>query len=412
MKKFMYLLALVLVCTLAFCSCGKDKTPYDFDLKEYITLGQYPDVKFDEEDFNTHMNEAIEEITSKESVATDVTDRPVKKGDKVNIDYVGTKDGKEFEGGSAKGTELEIGSGSFIAGFEDGLIGKNIGDEVKLDLVFPEDYKSEDLAGEEVVFTVKINGIKEETHPALTDDLVKEHTEYTTLQEFYDAKTEEIAKDVLWETYLASCKVVKYPKNEVKVYYDNLVNSYSQMSVYNGMTLEQMVTSYYGYATLDDFLSYVMNTAMASVKEEMVIYLTARENNFEVSDDEYKTVGEKQATEYGYASLKEYEEYMGKDGIILEIYREKLIEKAYEGQDIKYDAPPVEDETAAGSAEEETKPEETKTEETKAELADSSTAEETKAEPAESSAESKAEETKATETEAAETKAEPEQTNA
>ena len=387
MKKFMYLLALVLVCTLAFCSCGKDKTPYDFDLKEYITLGQYPDVEFDEDDFNAHMNEAVEEITSEESVATEVTDRPVKKGDKVNIDYVGTIDGRDYEGGSAKGTDLEIGSGSFIAGFEDGLIGKNIGDEVKLDLVFPEDYKSEDLAGEEVVFTVKINSIKEETHPALTDDLVKEHTEYTTLQEFYDAKTEEIAKDVLWETYLASCKVVKYPKNEVKVYYDNLVNSYSQMAIYNGMTLELMVTSYYGYSTLDDFLSYVMNTAMASVKEEMVIYLTARENGFEVSDDEYKTKGEEQAKEYGYDSLKEYEEYMGKDGIILELYREKLLEKAYEGQDIEYDASPVEDET---------KPEETK-------------AEETKAEPADTSAESKAE---TDETKAEETKAVPETTNA
>lgn len=382
MKRIALLLTLVLACALIFCGCGKEDTPYDYDLKEYVALGDFPGVEFDGDELQERMDEAIEEIASKFKTTTIVDNRPVEDGDIVTIDYVGKVDGKEFEGGSDEDTDLEIGSNTFIAGFEKGLIGKKIGEEVELNLVFPEDYKSADLAGKDVVFTVKIDGIKTYTFPTLTDDMVKEHTEYDKVSDFYENKSKELAETILWENYLKSCKVNKYPQKEVKVYYDNLVASYSQMAVYNGMTLESMVTSYYGYSTLDDFLSYVMNTAMASVKEEMVIYLTAREQKFTVTDEEYKKLGEDQAKENGYQSLEDYEAYMSKDGIKLGIYKDKIVEKAYGANTIKYEGP-VAEETAEI---EETKGEETKPEETKAE--------ETKAE------ETKPEETKAAETEA------------
>ena len=176
MKKLSLLIVLVLALALVFCSCGKEgsaKANYDYDLSEYVTLGKFPAVEIDEEKIEDELNKAIEEITSQYGEKADVTDRAVVDGDIVNIDYTGKMDGKEFEGGSAKGHDLTIGSDSFIPGFEDGIIGKKLGDEFDLKLVFPEDYKNNpDLQGKDVVFTVKINSIKSQSNPALSNDMV------------------------------------------------------------------------------------------------------------------------------------------------------------------------------------------------------------------------------------------------
>ncbi len=360
MKKLILLLSLIFVCTV-FCGCGKAETPYDYDLNEYVTLGDFPNVKYDADELAEKYQEAADEIASEYSTTEEITDRAVKDGDIVNIDYVGKIDGKEFEGGSDKGYDLTIGSDKFIPGFEDGLIGKNIGEEVTLNLVFPEDYDKE-LAGKDVVFTVKINGIEAEIIPALTDKMVADKTKYSTVSEYADATRKELAEDLLWDNYLSSCKVTKYPEKETKVYYDRLVDSYSQMAVYNGMTLEAMVTSYYGYKTLDEFLSYAMTTAMASVKEEMVLYLTARENNISITDEEYEEFGTARAKEYGYDDLEEYEDYMTEDGIKIEIYMEKIIEKAYEANNITFEKIESAETEPDDKKETNTEPEETKAE--------------------------------------------------
>lgn len=337
MKKLVLLSTLLLVIAVVFCGCGKDAKPYDYDLGEYITLGDFPGVKYDADKVDEAYEEEAESIASEFKTTESVTDRAVEDGDTVKIDYVGKIDGKEFEGGSANGTELEIGSDSFIAGFEDGLIGKKLNEEVTLNLVFPEDYKNADVAGKDVVFTVKINAITANIIPELTDSMVQEKTEYDNVTDFADAIREQAARDQLWETYLESCKVVKYPKEETKKYYDRLLDSYSQVAVYNGMTLEAMVTSYYGYKTLDEFLSYAMSLAMSSVKEEMVLYSTARNNNIEISDADYQKIGTELAKEAGYETLEDYEGYMAEDGIRLEIYRKLVVDKAFEANNIKFE---------------------------------------------------------------------------
>ena len=337
MKKLVLLSTLLLVIAVVFCGCGKDAKPYDYDLGEYITLGQFPNVEYDADKVAEAYEEEAETITSEFKTTEAVTDRAVEDGDTVKIDYVGKIDGKEFEGGSATGTELEIGSDSFIAGFEDGLIGKKIDEEVTLNLVFPEDYKNADVAGKDVVFTVNIKSITANIIPELTDSMVQDKTEYNNVSEYADAVREQAARDQLWETYLESCKVIKYPKEETKRYYDNLLDSYSQVAVYNGMTLEAMVTSFYGYKTMDEFLSYAMSLAMSSVKEEMVLYATARNNGIEISDEDYEKIGLEIATDAGYESLEEYEGYMAKEGIMLEIYRKMVVDKAYAANDIKFE---------------------------------------------------------------------------
>lgn len=342
MKKLCLILALVLALSVVLCSCGNKNTDYDFDLKEYITLGEYPKVDFDEEDLKEELDKAVEQIASNYKTTAEVKDRPVADGDVVNIDYVGKMNGEEFEGGKATGADLKIGSDTYIAGFEDGLIGKKLGEEVVLNLVFPEDYTKSEYAGKDVEFTVKINKITSETIPELTDKMVSEKTEYKTVEEFIKESKKSVGESMLWEKYVASCKVEKYPQAETKNYYDKLIESYSQSAVYYGMTLEQMAKSYYGYSDMDTFLASVLDSAKGYVKEEMVILLTVKEKNITISDSEYKTRGEELAKDAGYKNLKAYEKAAGREAIELQINLEKIIDTlATENglSDVKYEVP-------------------------------------------------------------------------
>lgn len=155
-----------------------------------ITLGEYKGLKLTkpssivtEEDMEWEIRNARQMSGSYEWKAVD---RPARLYDRVNIDYVGTKDGVAFEGGTAEGYDLELGSGSFIDGFEDGLVGVSKGDKRSLDLVFPENYPSKDLAGQAVVFDVTVNEVQEQELPELDDALVKKVSDYQSVKEFMD----------------------------------------------------------------------------------------------------------------------------------------------------------------------------------------------------------------------------------
>ncbi len=130
------------------------------------------------------VKEEIERIRERNSREIEITDRAVKKDDITNIDFDGYLDGKQFDGGKAEGHNLKIGSGAFIPGFEEQLIGKKIGDELDVNVTFPADYHAEDLAGKPVVFKVKINGIKVNELPALDDEFAKDVSEFDTLDEY------------------------------------------------------------------------------------------------------------------------------------------------------------------------------------------------------------------------------------
>lgn len=184
----------------------------------------------------------------------EVTDHDtVENGDTVNIDYTGTKDGKEFSGGSATDYDLTIGSGSFIDGFEDGLIGHKKGDVVTLNLTFPDDYSNSDLAGQAVVFKVTINKIEKLVTPELTDDwvakqnitgvsTVDEFRTYTKdqMQSYYDDSHKSDIEEAIVKYLLENCTFIQDPPAEmVQRYYDNMVEYYSeQLSQSYGIDLD------------------------------------------------------------------------------------------------------------------------------------------------------------------------------
>ena len=346
MKKLSLVLVLLLICSMVFVGCGKkEEKPYDYDLKEYVTLGEFPNVKYDADAVQKAVDEKVKEVASKHKVTTEVEDRAVKKDDVVNIDYEGKIDGEVFEGGSAKGFDLTIGSGKFIAGFEDGLIGKNKGDVVELNLKFPENYDNSSVAGKDVVFKVTINKISEPTIPPLSDDMVKNENsdDYVTVDEFLAYHRKNEAQTLIWDNYLESCEVIKYPDKETKEYYNATIETYKMMAInYYGQTLTDLVAAF-GYASMDDFFSETLLNARKDVREEMIIYQTARANDITISDEEYNAKATELATQNGYETVKEFEETVGEDYIKIEIYKEKIINAALEANGINSNGYEIED---------------------------------------------------------------------
>ena len=322
------LLALASMATL-FCSCNKNKRDSDFypyDLNNYVTLGDYKNVEYHEQTVfvtQTDIDARIKSDLKKYGFTTNKEKTTeVMVGDIVNIDYVGYLDGVAFEGGTASGYSLEIGSGSFIEGFEEGLIGKRTGDKVELNLTFPEKYHSAEMAGKSVVFKVTINRVYEVEYAEITDEIVPKISTAKTAANYrdhiYNLLIEEQTVEVTNENYSAivaavvECsKIKKYPKKEVQAYKDNLISQNENIAQNQGMTLEQLV-SYSGY-TLSEFEALMEENAKKIVEKEMLFLMIAEEEGIKITAREYQKSVEEYMEEQGFESEQELIETVGYD---------------------------------------------------------------------------------------------------
>ncbi len=209
---------------------------------DYVEIGEYKgiDVDTSSDEFKKYYDAVIESDVANNDFYEKSTSGKVKNGDVANIDYVGKKDGIAFEGGSYKGYDLTIGSGTFIPGFEDALIGKSIGKTYDIDLTFPEDYGNEELNGAAVVFTVKINYVKTET--ALKPSAYYKKLGYKNLKAYQDDTKKSAIQNFLLDQVMSKSKTVKYPENELKY----LTACYMKM-------ISLQVSSQYN-TTLEDYL--------------------------------------------------------------------------------------------------------------------------------------------------------------
>ena len=217
-----------------------------------VELGEYKGVKVNMPEVlvtDAEVDSRINQVLSQNPKETEV-DRPAAEGDVVNIDYVGTKDGVEFEGGSAEGFDLTLGSGSFIEGFEDGLIGAKKGDKKELNLTFPETYQEKSLAGQPVVFTVTVNAVKEKTDAVLDDEFVQGVSDYKTVDEYKESiradllKQKKQAADRQVQTSVLQQVVAdstfKLNKNAVSKRYNTRLKQYEQQAKMYGSSLAGM----------------------------------------------------------------------------------------------------------------------------------------------------------------------------
>lgn len=308
---------------------GEDAYVEGINVDEYVTLGDYRGIEVSVDApvvTDTYLESYIDYVLQSNLVSTDITDRPVEEGDIVNIDYEGKKDGVAFEGGTAAGTDLEIGSGRFIEGFEDGLIGAEIGETLDLNLTFPEDYTNEELAGAAVVFTVTVNSIRTETVPELTDefvqglgldcDTVEEFRQYSYDQLMEDAKADHDlnAQAAVLEKVMENCGVQDPPEGMITRYYDRIRTNMTSYAGRYGLDLESFMAL--NQTTDED----VKESAGQAAREIMVMKAIADAENLTVSDEELDAEMESNAASYGYSNVEDY-----KAAVDLKGYREYML---------------------------------------------------------------------------------------
>ncbi len=223
MKKVLSLVIVLVLVLSLFAGCSEDKgrVLYNVDLEDYVELGEYKGIKVDKEsDEFAQMVTAqiLNDVISKNFHSTESIKKGiVNAGDIANIDYIGKKDGIAFEGGTAKNYDLTIGSGSFISGFEEGLVGKKIGSTVDLNLTFPADYQSAELAGKDVVFTVKINSVK----PAKTPEEFYTALGYANVDAYYQKVEEDVIDGLLAQKVIEKCKVNEYCQEDMDILFNH-----------------------------------------------------------------------------------------------------------------------------------------------------------------------------------------------
>ena len=283
------------------------------------------------------------------SFATDtqVTDRAAADGDTVNIDYVGRIDGVAFDGGDSQGNgyDLTLGSGTFIDGFEDGVIGMKKDETKDLNLTFPEDYSNTDLAGADVVFTVTVNHVYEETDAVLDDafvaarnidgvSTVAEYRQYVYDNLMSSAKSQqetELERNVL-EAVTANATFKETPEEMVSRYYDRLVKNLTATASMYGIDLETFMSYSYGLAA-DEYEDELQKSAQSAAEQIMVMQAIAEKEGLTLTDEELQADLESSASEYGYDSVDAYEEAVGdlrgyKEYLMSEKVTKYLIENA------------------------------------------------------------------------------------
>lgn len=307
---------------------NKQSKEYNYDLSKYVKVGNYKGLEYasqkasvTDEEVDVEIQRRLQKAAKTENSKTG----KVENGDTINISFVGKIDGKEFEGGSSESTDITVGTTQMIDGFVEGLIGKNVGESVTLNLKFPDDYGKTDLQGKAVEFKVTINSKKKISVPKLNKEFVKKNSKYKTVKEYKVGVKKELlnqkqksidstVKQELWSRIINKSKAKKYPEkelNEAMSQANKLEESYKAQAQNYGMEWETylktvMRTDKKGFEKLKQ--EYAKNI----VFNRMVMYSIARSENISLSNREYKKEILKILEDNGYDE-ESFKKAFGKD---------------------------------------------------------------------------------------------------
>jgi trigger factor len=278
-------------------------------VKPEVTLGEYKGVEVEKVSAEVS-DEAVEAELKKQQDMNgrlvNVEDRAIVEGDTAVIDFEGFVDGVAFEGGKGENHNLEIGSGQFIPGFEEQLVGKNLDEEVEVNVTFPEAYQSEELAGKDAVFKVAIKGIKVKELPELDDEFAKDTSEFDTLEELKSdirAKLEESAKsqsetatrDKVIDAVVATM-TAEIPDQMVESEIDGMLQDFEYQLRYQGLELDQYLQ--FSGTTMQDMREKMQDDALVRVRTSLTLETISKQENIEVTDEdlekEYERLAEMQ----------------------------------------------------------------------------------------------------------------------
>ena len=353
MKKKIMVIMVCAMMILGLAACGQSVSYDGYDLKEYIKVGEYKDLPVKPVEVSVTEDDVQEQIES--TLEASATTKELSKGDAVadgdtlDIDYTGKIDGKKFDGGSAEGQSLTLGSGSFIDGFESGLVGHKVGDKVDLELTFPEDYGNEELNGKDVVFTVKINSATRQETPEYGEEFVQNTTDFDTVAEYeadlekqiYEQKEQEAIeeqKTTLWSEALENTKVKKYPEEILDYFMEFNSQQMDDMAKEYDMSRSELLASY-GFGDEDEFAAVNEDSSKLQVKQEMLIEYIADKEGLTYTDEE----AEKAITGYEEAGYDEetVEAQTGRsieDYVRIELLYQKVLDFILDNADITEDA--------------------------------------------------------------------------
>lgn len=292
------------------------------DVEKCVTLGDYKGVTVEKTIQSVTDEDVQNEIDNALANYPVEVDQAAKEGDTVNIDYVGKIDGEEFDGGSDQGADLKLGSGKFIDGFEDGLIGARKGETRTLNLTFPEDY-TQDLAGKAVEFTVTVNAVKEPLSEP-TDQWVADNIEgYDNIADYkagirseQEESNEQTAENQVryaaWTQVIDNCTINEYPETLVEVgkkLYEQQVETYAK---YAGMELDAYIES--SGLTQEEYQSNMEEYGKNVAAQALVCQAICNKEGFAIGDDDYQKALQDMLTEYGCTEEELIQTY-GQDNV-------------------------------------------------------------------------------------------------
>lgn len=284
-----------------------------------LSISVYKGVEIDEiqkpaEVTDEDVENTIQSSLQMNATQEEITDRPVEDGDIATIDFTGKINGQEFEGGSSTDYPLTIGSGLFLDGFEDSVIGHNIGDTYDWQGKFPDNYQNAEYAGKDVVFTITVKGIAEESVPELNDNFVKSVSEKSkSVKEYKEEVRKQLTDDnetsyenqvgqAVWQKVLENTEIKKYPEDEMKELSKTLIDQYKSMAEYVEQDYETYIQEQMGYS-VEEFEKQVEEAAKASLKQSMVTEAIADKEKIKLSNKEYKEQLKKIADSYMYEDV-------------------------------------------------------------------------------------------------------------
>ena len=279
-------------------------------VKPPVSLGKYKGVEIDKVEFSVSDEEVDAEIRreqEKNATYNEVTDRPVKDGDRIRLDFEGSVDGVPFDGGKGEDYPLTIGSNSFIPGFEEQLVGMNIDEVRDITVTFPEDYTSKDLAGKEAVFNCKILGITEKVLPELNDEFADDVSEFDNMEDYradvrknLEVRKEKSARtekeNAVIDAIIADAEI-NIPEPMVMTQQEQIVDEFAQQLQAQGLSIDQYFT--YTGGSREKMLESVKDQAIKRIKTRLIMETIVREENIEATDEDFEEELQKLADAYG-----------------------------------------------------------------------------------------------------------------
>lgn len=331
------------------------------EVKDYLGVEvEQEEVKVKEEDVDKEI-----EALQKRNARMVLAERPVREGDTVILDYAGFVGEEQFEGGTAERQELKIGSGMFIPGFEEQLVGVSAGEKKDVVVTFPEEYHADSLAGKEAVFHCEIHEIKEEQLPELDDEFAKDVSEYDTLDELKKATEERLqkyadsqalnaAKDAIIEKVYEANKT-DVPRVMVEDEIDRMVQELDQQLRYQGLSLEQYLQ--FMEKEMAAFREELREEATKKVVTRLVLMSIVEAEKVEVSEEELESELKDMAAVYN-TDVEQVRQMIGVENItyfMKDIQLKKVIDLLYEKADVKMVEPKAEEAEAPAEEDKEDK---------------------------------------------------------